>query len=167
MAAGVYIFVSAFSSLFSTRYLTDEPGGIPGVWFDIFTALLVVALIVAIYVYIRRRPLSRGVTPRRHVLRQISEWTMWICGIGLFFCLMRYVQLEYLDKRIFTYLVVLGAILAGGYLAYYLSERYPVRVYNFNQLGENRRYRTVAKRKPQAAVAPAGRSGIQRGKKKR
>lgn len=141
----------------------------PGVWYDIYTGLLVLGLIAGAFVYIRRRPLSRGNTPRRHLYRNTSQSVMWICVTGLFFCLMRYVELPYLDMRFFSYLVVLGAIAYAGYLTFYLSERFPIQNYNFGQLEADKRYRAAAKRRPQPATATAasGRSNIQRGKRRR
>ena len=160
--------MSAFGSLFSTRYLTTDETQLPGVWFDVYTWLLALVFVVALYVYLRRRPLSRGVTPRRHFLRNTAQSLMWICGVALFFCVMRYVEFQYLDYRIFSYIVVLGAIAYAGYLVFFLSERYPIQVYNFQQLDAGRRYRTAPKRKAQPVVATAtGRSTIQRGKRRR
>jgi len=159
--------VSAFGTLFSTRYFGNDANGIPGVYFDIYTGLLVLAFLVALYAYIRRRPLSKGVTPRRHLLRNTAQTVMWICGVGLFFCVLRYTSVEYLDKRFYSYLVVVGAIAYAGYLTYYLSERHPLRVFHHHQLEAGKRYRATVKRKPVPATAVPGRAGMQRGKRRR
>lgn len=159
--------MSAFGSLFSSRYLTYDPNGIPGVFFGIYTGLLAVGMLLSIYTYLKRRPLSQGVTPRRHLLRNTAQSFMWICGLGLFLALMRYLQVLYLDLRIFSYLLVLGAIAYCGYLTFYLSERYPISLYHFQQTEVDRRYRIMAKRRAQPAAAPAGRSGIARGKRRK
>lgn len=159
--------MSAFGSLFSGRYLTSDVTQLPGVWFDVYTGILVLVLVASIFVYIRRRPLSRGLTPRRHFLRNTSQSLQWICGVGLFFCLLRYLEVEYVDFRIYSYLVVLGAILYIGFLTYFLSERYPLQVFNFQQLEAGRRYKPPVRRKPQVAAVASGRSAIQRGKRRR
>jgi uncharacterized iron-regulated membrane protein len=148
--------------------LFDDLTTLPGVWFDVYTGLLVAGLLAGLYVYLRRRPLSRGLTPRRHLLRATSQWVMWICAIGLFFGLMRYIEMPYLDKRIYSYLVIFGAIVYIGSLTRFLSEIYPVQVYNFDQHQSSQRYRSTSKRRPQPAAAPAsGRPAIQRGKRRR
>lgn len=160
--------LSAFGSLFSARYLTDSPSGLPGVFFDVYTGLLVLILLVSIYVYIRRRPLSRGVTPRRHLFRRVSQAGIWLSASGLFLALMRYLQVLYLDIRILSYLLILAAIGYCGYVAYYLSERYPVQLYQFEQVESDRRYRIASpKRRQPAPSGASGRSPIQRGKRKR
>jgi hypothetical protein len=161
--------VSAFGSLFSSRYLTTDVTEFPGVWFDIYTGLLVALFLGGLFVYLRRRPLSRGLTPRRHFLRNTAQSVMWIAGIGLFFCVMRFIELPYLDFRIFSYIVVLGGIAYLGYLTFFLSERYPSQVHSHRQLEADRRYRTAPKRRTQqpATAAATGRSGMQRGKRRR
>jgi len=156
--------VSAFGSVFSNLATT----GFPGVFFDVYTGLLGLIFLVALFVYLRRRPLSRGVTPRRHLLRNVSQSVMWIAGVALFFCLMRYIELTYVDMRFYSYLAILLAICYCGYLTFFMSERYPVQRYQFDQLESGKRYRTQSsRRQPAAAAATPGRSPIQRGKRRR
>ena len=155
--------MSAFGSIFSNL----ATSGFPGVFFDIYTGVLGLGFVVALYVYIRRRPLSRGITPRRHFLRRTAEAVMWISGVGLFFSLMRYVELTFVDMRFYSYLVVLLAVAYAGNVTYFLSERYPLQRYQFEQVAANRRYTGASGRRPSAAVAAPARSGIQRGKRRR
>lgn len=158
--------MSAFGSLFSSGYMGSTNGSFPGVFFDIYTGLLVAGLVASIYCYLRRRPLSRGVTPRRHLLRTVAQGGMYLFTIGLFLALMRYFQIPYLDMRILSYLLVLAAIGYAGYLTYYLSERYQLALYRFEHHEADRRYRVTAKRKPASGTSPS-RSGMQRGKRRR
>ena len=161
------MLLSAFTSLFSARYLTYDPNGFPGVFFDIYTGFLVVLLLAGIYAYLRRRPLSRGVTPRRHLLRRVSQAAMWFAAIGLLLALFRYLQVLYLDIRILTYLLILAGIGYCGYLTYILSEEYPLAVRRFREGQLDRRYRATPKRKPAPVVAGTSKPVIQRGKRRR
>lgn len=155
-----------FTSLFSTRYLTDNPSGYPGVFFDIFTGLLVVVMAVSIYVYIRRRKLAGGVTPKRHLYRNVAQAGMWFSGTGLFLAAMRYIQMPYLGMRLLTYVWLIALVIYAGYLTNYLSEHYPVAMSRFQEGVLDKKYRSAAKRRPAAVPAQAGRSSIQRGKRR-
>ena len=157
--------MSALGSLFSKLATT----GFPGVFFDIYTGILAVLFLGALFVYIRRRPLSKGFTPRRHLLRNVAQSVMWITGLGLFFAIMRYIGLTYVDMRFYSYVVILIGVAYVGYLVYQLSERYPVQKHNFLQLESRGRYKRDSSRRPAAAAAAAagGRSPIQRGKRRR
>lgn len=157
-----------FTSLFSTRYLLDDPTGFPGIFFDIFTALLIVVLAASIYVYINRRKLAGGVTPKRHLYRNVAQAGMWFSGTALFLAAMRYVQMPYLGKRLLIYIWFLALVLYLGYLTNYLSEHYPVAMRRFQEGVLDKKYRSGAKRRPATATAAsAGRSPIQRGKRRR
>ncbi len=159
-------YLSAFTSLFSARYLTYDPNGFPGIFFDIYTGFLVLLLAAGIYTYVRRRPLSRGITPRRHLLRRLSQAAMWFAVTGLVLALFRYLQVLYLDIRILTYLLILGGIAYCGYLTYYLSEHHPLAVERHVQGQLDRRYRVTTKRKQPMAAQPR-KPAIQRGKRNR
>jgi len=157
--------VGAFGTLFSSRYLTGT--GIPGIFYDIHTALLGLLFVVCLFAYLRRRPLSRGITPRRHLIRMTSQAGMWIAIIGLFLALMRYLEITYLDMRFYSYLVILGAIAYCAYLAYVLSERFPLSMYQFEQATSGSRYRPGRPPRRVPATAQPARSGMQRGKRRR
>lgn len=156
--------MSSFGSVFSNLGST----GFPWIYFHIYTGFLGVAFLAALFVYLKRRPLSRGVTPRRHLLRNVSQAVMWLSGTGLFFSLMRYIQLTYVDMRIYAYLVILLIITYAGYLTYFLSERYPTQRWQFEQLESGKRFKSErARRQPSPSAVPPGRSPIQRGKRRR
>jgi hypothetical protein len=157
--------VSALGSLFSNLATT----GFPSVFYDIYTGILAVLFLAALFVYIRRRPLSKGFIPRRHLLRNVSQNVMWITGVGLFFALMRYVELTFVDMRFYSYFVILLAISYVGYLVFFLSERYPLLSWQFQQLEMNRKYKRDSQRRSSTASGQTqtGRSAIQRGKRRR
>lgn len=159
--------MTPFTSLFSTRYLTDNPTGFPGIFFDIFTALLVVVMGVSIYVYVRRRKIAGGVTPKRHLYRNVAQAGMWFSGTGLFLALMRYVQMPYLGIRLLTYIWFLCLVFYIGWLTNYLSEQYPAAMSRFEEGVLDKKYRSASKRRTATATAAAGRSPIQRGKRRR
>jgi hypothetical protein len=155
--------VSAFGSIFDHM----AAAGFPDVYFHIYTGLLGALFLAGVFVYVRRRALSRGIIPRRHLYRSIAEATMWITGVGLFFSLMRYIELPYMDMRLYSYLVLLLAILYAGRLTYTLSERYPLQRFQFDQLEANKRYKTPSNRRQPVTTTASGRSSIQRGKRRR
>jgi hypothetical protein len=158
--------MNIFQSLWSTRYLLDDPNGMPSIFFDVYTGLLGLLLIASVYAYLRRNRLARGVVPRRQLIRSAAKAGMWVASIGLFLALMRYLQVPYLDARVLTYLLLLSAIAYVGYLTYYLSERYPLLLSRYQQAAFERRYRVTAKRKPVTA-ASVPRPALQRGKRRR
>ena len=160
--------MSVLNYFFSSNYETGNPTQEPGVLYGIYTALLIIALLAAIYVYVRRRPLSNGFAPRRHMLRIISQAVMYISVIALFFCVMRYTEILYLDIPLFSFLMILSVIAYIGWLTYYFSEKYPVAMYQAKQTEADKRYRPNRTRKPVAVpVASTGKSPIARGKRKR
>lgn len=163
--------MSAFSSLFSTRYLLNNPPtGFPGVFIDILTALLIVVMGVSIYVYINRRKLAGGVTPKRHLYRNVAQAGMWFSGTGLFILFFRYLQVDFLGMRLFTYIWFLCVVFYAGYLTNFISEKYPAQMSRFETGVLDKKYRAESKRRPAAAAATAassGRSPMQRGKRRR
>jgi len=92
---------------------------------------------------------------------------MWITGTGLFFSVMRYIGLTFVDMRFYSYLVLLLAISYIGWLTYFVSERYPLQRYQFEQVEANRRYSIQSGQARRTAPAAPKRSGIQRGKRRR
>jgi hypothetical protein len=176
---------SNLTGLFSAAYLGSKSGPLcsshcmngthgpflgiywPGPFYDAYTAILIVALLIAIVAYIRRRPLSRGVTPRRHLIRNTSQGVMYLAVVGLFFAVMRYLQIQWLDMRLWTYLVILSAIAYAGYVVYFISEKHPVAVYHFRRHSADQRYRVQGRQRSSTPSQPAGRPATQRGKRRR
>lgn len=155
-----------FQNLWSTRYLSDDPSGTPSAFFAVLTAFFALLMIASIIAYVRRRKLSRGITPRRHLIRNVAKAGMWISGTGLFLAIMRYVNFQYLDARWLMYALGLITIAYVGYVTFYLSERYSGAVRHFQQAELDRRYRATAKRKP-AATPVQSRPAVMRGKRRR
>lgn len=132
--------------------------------FHILTAALVLLFLVSAFVYWRRGKLARDNPPLRRLLRRMARAGMWIAGIGLFIALMRYAQVDYLDMRIWMYLLLLAFIVTVGYFVYDISERYPLAKWRHDEANLERRYRPAGRRRPEPQPV---RSTRERGKRRR
>lgn len=132
------------TQLVSGDYLFTTPTNTPSTYFGILTGGFVVLFLVSAFVYWRRAKLSPNNPILRRFFRRVSSAGMWIAGVALFFCVMRYIEAPYLADPILLLLVILFGIYLIGYYVYDLSERYPVAVYRLQESALQRRYRPAA-----------------------
>lgn len=136
-------------NLLSGNYLFNTPTGTPSVYFGVLTAGFAVLFVAAAIAYWQRAKLAKNNPIQRRFIRRVSKAAMWIGAIGLFFALMRYIQFPYLGDPFWLLLLFIGAILTVGYFVYDRSERYPVAIWQLQQNTMARRYRPIAKARPE------------------
>lgn len=136
-------------NLLSGDYLFNTPTETPSVYFGVLTAALAVLFVAGALAYWRRNKLARNNPIQRRLIRRAAKAAMWIGGIGLVLAAMRYVEFPYLGDPFWMLLLCIGAILVAAYFVYELSERYPVAVWQLQQNTLARRYRPVAKPRPE------------------
>ena len=150
-------------NILSGDYLFNTPTDAPSAYFGALTGLFAVLFAIAAFVYWRRGKIARNNPIQRRFIRRVAKTCMWIGGIGLFFAVMRYIGFPYLADPFWLLLLFVGAIACAAYFVYDRSERYPVAVWQLQQNTMARRYRPIAKARPEPQrVRPK-----QRGKRRR
>jgi hypothetical protein len=137
--------------LLSGNYLFQTPTDSPSVYFHAMTIGFGVLFLVSAIAYWRRGKLAPDNPVARRVVRRATKAGMWIAGIGLFFALMRYAQVDYVGMPLWLLLLFISTIVTVGYFVYELSERYPMAVWRLQESSLERRYRPAARppREPQ------------------
>lgn len=136
----------------------------PPAAFGVMTGAFAVIFLISIIAYWRRVKLAPNNPILRRFIRRVSKAGMWASGIALFFCAMRYLQIDYFDMPIWLYLTVIGMILLVGYFVYERSERYPLALWQLHQSHAERKYRPAVRQR----VEPVRqRSTNVRGKRRR
>lgn len=152
------------TQLLSGDYLFSTPIDVPSAYFAALTVAFGILFLVSAFVYWRRAKLAKENPVLRRFLRRTATAGMWTSGIGLFLCLMRYIEAPYVSAPILMLLLILSMIYLIGYYVYDLSERYPIAVFKLQESAALRRYRPA----PSPAREPKRpRSSNVRGKRKR
>jgi hypothetical protein len=139
----------------------------PPVGFGILTGALAALLLLAIFAYWRRAKLAPDNPILRRYIRRVSKAMMWVAAIGLFFCAMRYLGVEYLDVPIWLWLDALLLVIIVGYFVYDRSERYPLAVWQLQQSHAERKYRPAPRQRPEPQRPRQARPANVRGKRRR
>ncbi len=150
-------------NILSGDYLFNTPTDTPSGYFGVLTAGFAVLFVGAAIAYWRRAKLARNNPIQRRFIRRVAKATMTISAIGLFFALMRYIQFPYLGDPFWLLTLFIGAILVAAYFVYDWSERYHVAVWQLQQNTMARRYRPIAKARPE----PQRARPKERGKRRR
>lgn len=137
----------------------------PPTAFGVMTGTFAAIFVIGAFAYWRRAKLAPTNPILRRFIRRAAKAAMWGSGIALFFCAMRYLQIDYVDMPFWLYLTVLGMVLTAGYFVYDRSERYPQAVWQLQQNHAERKYRPVARQRPER-VRPQRSTNV-RGKRRR
>lgn len=154
-------------SLFSPDNLFQVPPGTPPAGFAVLTGVLAAIFLLSIFAYWRRAKLAPNNPVLRRLIRRASKAGMWTAGTGLFFCAMRYLQVDYLDMPIWLWLDGLAMVILVGYFVYERSERYPLAVWQLEHSQVERKYRPAPRPRSEPQRPRQQRPANMRGKRRR
>lgn len=121
----------------------------PGPPSQIYLVAVLVFLIwtaVSLSVYYFRRKIFVGNGALIGMATRFGPYAIAIGVTGLFFLAMRYAGIPYISIRFLLYATMLAAVSYLGFLAYYLTRRYPARLLEVRAAEVRRRYAPERKR---------------------
>jgi hypothetical protein len=136
-------------TILSGDYLFNTPTTTPSVYYGVLTACFGVLFLASAFAYWRRAKLAPDNPVLRRFIRRAAKAGMWGGGLGLFLALMRYLEIDYIGIPFWTLLLLIGMILTAAYFVYDWSERYPIAVWHLQESSLQRRYRPVARLRPE------------------
>jgi hypothetical protein len=150
--------------LLTGDFLFSSPTDEPSTAFVVVPIGFALILIASVLAYLLRSRLAPNNPVLRRLVRRAAKAGMWIGGLGIALCVLRYVEFDYLDAPILLLLVALAGIASIAYFVYDLSEHYPIAMWKLQEAEVQRRYRPPPRRRPEPQPV---RSTNIRGKRRR
>jgi hypothetical protein len=137
-STGANLQINPFDWNFLTSSPTDPSIGIFAILFGI---LMVVLIVAAVYAYRVLRPRWKNINPALYkAVPRFGQPALWIGVLGLIFIVFRLVQLDFLNKRFWLYLVGLGLLGLLGWILYWYRTSYPNEIAKFQKTQKARQY---------------------------
>jgi hypothetical protein len=123
-------------------FLTGAPTDPPiGIFAIIFTVILLALIVAGVYAYRVLRPRWKNTNPVLYkAVPRFGQPALWIGVLGLIFILFRLVQLDFLNKRFWLYLVGLAFLGLLGWILYWYRTSYPKEMAKFQKTQKARQY---------------------------
>jgi hypothetical protein len=137
-STGANLQINPFDWNFLTSSPTDPSIGIFAI---IFGILMVVLIVGATYAYRVLRPRWKATNPALYkAVPRFGQPALWIGVLGLIFIVFRLVQLDFLNKRFWLYLVGLALLGLLGWILYWYRTSYPNEIAKFQKTQKARQY---------------------------
>jgi hypothetical protein len=134
------VTVDIFSRLSPSYWWTDPGTTIEGPIVIGFAAILGLAFVAGIVVWI----LAPRLAPENRVLQRfivrIARWTVGLAAVGLLLLLFRWQVVPFFSKRLWLNLWVVAVIAGVAYAGYYWRMVYPQRIIAWEEAERKRRY---------------------------
>ncbi|MHB1135128.1 MAG: hypothetical protein ACYC4L_22375 [Chloroflexota bacterium] len=114
-------------------YLFNMDPGEPDLFTYLAGAIFLLALVMGLFVYLRRRQLFGAVPALARFVGGAGAYAAVIGGVGLGFTLLSYVRLPLLGSRFWLAGMLLGLVVWFGWFIYYSRVRLPALIERYRQ----------------------------------
>ena len=140
-------------------YLTQSARPAMGPFAWVFLALMLALFGVSAYFYFYKRPeWKRTNSVLRRATERWAPYGLWIGGLGLFFLVLRVIQLDFFDKRIWLYLWLLAAIVVIVWFYLWYRNTLPEQLARYEKVQRAKQYMPASAKKGSRPATPGTRT---------
>lgn len=126
----------------------------PFAW--LFLVIMLALFGVSVYIYFFKRiEWKRTNSVLRRAAERWGPWFMWVSGIGLAFIVLRVVQLDILNKRLWLYLTFLAMLALIGWFYYWYRTALPQQIAKYEKTQRAKQYMPGSAAKKGSMRSPA------------